>query len=213
MTFAEPKSDKKIQSSKTIDLPEPVLMSDISVEEAIADRRSVRSYSSKSLTLQHLSQMLWSAQGITNNEGLRAAPSAGALYPLELYVVAGNVENLEPGVYRYIPEGHKLTSTLTEDKRKELVSAASNQDWIADAPVIIVFSAVYERTTSKYGERGIRYVHMDTGFAGENLFLQAEALGLSSIVVGSFKDEAVKKVLSLDNNENPLILMPVGYAK
>ncbi|MDZ7766377.1 MAG: SagB/ThcOx family dehydrogenase [Melioribacteraceae bacterium] len=213
MKFSLTKNKDQTQTGETIQLPDPNISGSVSVENAISKRRSVRNFQNKSLTLQQISQLLWSAQGITSRDGLRAAPSAGALYPLEIYVVAGNVENLDPGVYRYIPKQNQLIKTSEGDKRSELVSAASNQEWIADAPVLFVFSVIYERTTGKYGQRGIRYVHMDTGFAGENLFLQAVALNLSSVVVGAFRDEQVKRVLLLDENENPMIIMPVGYKR
>lgn len=213
MVFSLTENNNKTQTGEIVQLPEPSKDGTGSVEKAISKRRSVRNFQNKSLTLQQISQLLWSAQGITSEDGLRAAPSAGALYPLEIYVVVGNVESLEPGVYRYLPQQNQLIRTVEGDKRVELVSAASNQEWIADAPALFVFSAIYERTTGKYGQRGIRYVHMDAGFAGENLFLQAVALNLSSVVVGAFRDEQVKRVLLLDENENPMIIMPVGYKR
>jgi SagB-type dehydrogenase family enzyme len=197
------------QQSSSVDLPSPKLSGDISVEEAISKRRSVRSYAERSLTLEQVSRLLWSAQGITDKRGFRAAPSAGALYPLELFVVAGGVRGLEPGVYRYHPEEHRLSLRKKGDVRREL--GAFGQGWVAEAPAVIVFAGVYERTTGKYGERGVRYVHMEVGYAGENLFLQAEALGLGTVVVGAFHDNQVKKVLSLDEKEEPLAIMPVGY--
>ncbi len=213
MTIANLKSEVEVQSSQTIDLPAHVKKGTVSVEEAIAARRSERSFKDKSLTLQHISQLLWSAQGITSSEGRRAAPSAGALYPLDLYLVAGNVDGLDPGVYKYIPRDHQLVRTQTGDKRSELTNAALRQQWVDDAPAIIIFSAVYERTTGKYGQRGVKYVHMEVGYAGQNLFLQAEALGLGTVVVGAFNDNEVRKVLSLNKNENPLTVMPVGFER
>lgn len=213
MTANEFNSDRKNQAEKIIVLPSPAFSGEVTVEEAIRRRRSVRDFEDKSITLNHVSQLLWAAQGITNKEGLRAAPSAGALYPLDVYVVVGNVIDLKPGVYRYIPHGHKLALQLIGDKRKELSAAALHQNWLKNAAVMFVFSAVYERTTKKYGKRGIRYVDMEVGYSGENFFLQCEALGLSTVVVGAFDDEKVKSVLSLSTNEKPLSIMPAGFKK
>lgn len=197
--------------SNVVRLPQPRYSSDVSVEKALLERRSVRSYKDEPLTLSEISQLLWAAQGITEKRmGFRTAPSAGALYPLEIYVVAGKVMNLSQGVYRYRPENHELIQTMTGDKRVELYNAALRQDCIKNAPVVIVISAVFERTTKKYGERGIRYVHMEAGHCAQNIYLQCVVLRLGTVTVGAFDDEAVKKILDLEKNETPLYLMPIG---
>jgi len=196
-----------------IKLPSPRHESNVSVEEALLKRRSIRDYSNKPLTLQEVSQLLWAGQGITDPRGLRTAPSAGATYPLETYLVVGAVEGLDRGVYRYNPEGHKLIKVIDGDLRTELVAAALGQDWVKDAAINIVFAAVYERTTRRYGDRGIKYVHMEAGHAAQNVYLQAVALKLGTVVVGAFYDEQVKKVLSLPKGEEPLYIMPVGRSK
>ncbi len=199
--------------SETIKLPEPKYDSDISIEEALLERRSVRSYKDSPLTLAEVSQLLWSAQGITSPGGLRTAPSAGALYPLEIYVVAGNVDNLQDGVYRYNPYKHELVRVVKGDKRIELCDAALGQTSVRNAAAVIVFSAVYERTTVKYGDRGVQYVHMETGHAAQNVFLQTVPLNLGTVVIGAFHDDAVKKVLKMSDREQPLYIMPVGRMK
>jgi SagB-type dehydrogenase family enzyme len=136
----------------------------------------VREYPDAAIELPEIGQLLWAAQGITHPQGYRTAPSAGACYPLELYLVAGAVQGLESGVYRYEPRGHRLVKAGSGDQRKDLARAALSQAWVQEAAAVVVFAAVYERTTQKYGKRGIRYVHMEVGHAAENLFLQADAL-------------------------------------
>lgn len=203
-------ADKSTSTGDMIKLPEPRYDSDTSIEEAVLLRRSVRQYKDEPLTLAELSQLLWAAQGITNPGGFRTAPSAGALYPLELYIAAGNVEGLSPGIYRYESDGHGLENIADGDVRDDLCSAALDQSAVKDAAAVIVFSAVFERTTGKYGERGIRYVHIEVGHAAQNVYLQAASLGLGTVVIGAFDDDEVKKAMNMDESEEPLYIMPVG---
>ena len=189
-------------------LPAPRREGPLSVEGALASRRSVRSYRAESLTLEELAQLLWAAQGITAEWGGRTAPSAGATYPLEVFAVVGRVEGVRPGVYQYRPEGHSLVRRRDGDLRAELARAALGQAWVREAPLVLVIAAQYERTTRRYGDRGIRYVHIEVGHVGQNIYLQAEALGLGTVAVGAFSDEEVKKVLGIE--EEPLMIMPVG---
>ena len=191
-------------------LPKPRYDSEISLEQSLLQRRSVRNYAEQALTLQEVSQLLWAAQGITDTEGLRTAPSAGALYPLEVYVVVGDVQSLSPGVYRYEPDGHQLVKTIDGDKRASLAGAALGQGCVKEGAVAFVFTGVYERTTGKYGDRGIRYVHIEVGHAAQNLCLQATAMGLGSVTVGAFSDEQVTRLLNLPEEEQPLYIIPVG---
>jgi len=191
-------------------LPEPQYDSEISIEEALLERRSIRQYTGEPLTLQEVSQLLWAGQGITDPRGLRTAPSAGALYPLEIYVVVGDVENLAEGVYRYEPVEHELVKILEGDKRTDLATAALGQSSVSDAAIDIVVTAVYERTTVKYGERGIRYVHIEVGHAAQNMCLQATAMDLGIVTVGAFDDQQVKEVLNLPEDEQPLYTIPAG---
>jgi SagB-type dehydrogenase family enzyme len=197
-------------ASERIKLPEPKYISVTSVEEALIKRRSVRVFKEGPVMLAELSQLIWAAQGMTDPRGLRTSPSAGALYPLELYVVAGNVNGLPPGLYKYIPSSHELLSLRHGDKRTDLCDTALGQSSIRRAALVLVLSGVYERTTAKYGERGIRYVHMEAGHAAQNVYLQAVPLGLGTVVIGAFRDDEVKKVLKLDDKERPLYIMPVG---
>ena len=191
-----------------VKLPEPRPSGEMSVEEALAARRSVRSYQDEALSLTELAQLLWAAQGITAHWGGRTAPSAGATYPLEVYAVVGEVTGLEAGVFHYRPDGHLLVRRTAGDLRGELASAALGQGWVREAPVSLVIAARYERTTGRYGERGVRYVHIEVGHAGQNIYLQAEALGLGTVIVGAFDDQDVKTLLGIE--EEPLAIMPVG---
>ena len=197
-------------SGQTIPLPPPRLQGALAVEEALAARRSVRDYAPGPLTLAEVGQLLWAAQGVTSPEGFRTAPSAGALYPLELYLVVGEVEGLAPGVYHYEPESHALTRIIAGDLRRVLEMAALGQDYVRTAAVDLVLTGVYQRTARRYGERAQRYVHMEAGHAGQNVYLQAEALGLGTVAIGAFNDEEVQRLLSLPAEEAPLYIMPVG---
>lgn len=191
-----------------IKLPVAQLTGNVSLEEVLSARRSVRDYKDSALSLQEVAQLLWAAQGITADWGGRTAPSAGATYPLEVYVVVGKVEGLKPGVYHYIPSSHSLRNVLEGDLREQLSSSALGQRCVAEAPVTVVVAAIFGRTTGRYGERGIRYVHMEVGHVGQNICLQAETLGLATVMVGAFRDEVVKSLLKL--KEEPLYLIPVG---
>ncbi|MFC1485366.1 SagB/ThcOx family dehydrogenase [bacterium] len=199
-----------MNKSEKIKLLTPNYTSDTSVEEALLKRRSIRNYKDETMTVEKLSQLLWSAQGVTNSKGFRTAPSAGALYPLELYVAIGDVEDISAGVYRYVPDTHELVNTLEGDKRIELYNAALRQPYVRYAQIVIIFTAVYERITRKYRGRGAQYVHMEVGHASQNVYLQAVSLGLGTVVIGAFDDEDVSDALGLKDNEAPLALMPVG---
>lgn len=194
----------------TVQLPEPRLKSEVSLEEALLSRRSVREYANLPLTLEDVSQLLWAAQGITAEWGGRTAPSAGALYPLEVYLAVGNVENLAAGVYKYKPERHELVKVRDDDVRGELAKAALDQSWVMEGAIDIVIAAVYERTTKKYGDRGVRYTHMEAGHAAQNIYLQATALDLGTVTIGAFYDDRVKDILGMPKNETPLYVIPVG---
>ena len=210
MYTSTPVSISASGKSTIITLPEPRQDSDVSLEQSLLKRRSIRDYTGEPLTLAEVSQLLWAAQGITGAHGFRTAPSAGALYPLEVYVVAGDVEGLEAGIYRYVPENHKLRLIVEGEYRDELSKAALSQSPVASGAVSIVFTAVYERTTVKYGERGIRYVHIELGHATQNLCLQAEAMELGAVTIGAFSDEKVAEVMNLSDDEKPLYIVPVG---
>jgi len=200
----------------SISLPRPSSDGKVSVEKAIKQRRTIRDFQERTLSLNHLAQLLWSAQRITDlTKGRRVAPSGGALYPLDIYILIGGngVEKMEAGVYHYLPKEHSISPILRGDRRKEIASASLSQMWMAKAPVIIIITAEYRRITGKYGERGVRYALIEVGHIGQNLFLQAEALGLGAGVVGAFNDSEVSKVAGLPAEHEPLLIMPVGYKK
>jgi len=199
------------QGTENIPLPSHGLHGRYSLEQLLERRRSVREFAAAGLSLADLGQLLWAAQGITDPAGLRTAPSAGALYPLELYVVAGRVDGLEAGIYHYKPGRHRLVRLHAGDARMALAGAALGQRWIGAAPAVVVFGADYARTERKYGARAERYVHIEAGHAAQNLFLQAEDLGLATVVVGAFHDHDVARLLDLPRGVAPLLLMPVGH--
>ncbi len=196
-----------MSDSRVLPLPAPRLTGSMSVEEAIAKRRSVRRYQPQELTLEQIAQLLWSAQGITGRKAqFRAAPSAGGLHPLEFYLCRHD------GIWHYEVEQHQLKQTFNEDVRKALGEASWKQTFIGTAPCVFAVSAQFRRSTTTYGERGrLRYVPMDLGHAAENLLLQAVALGLGAVVIAAFDDEKVGQILHLPANEEPLYLIPVGY--
>jgi SagB-type dehydrogenase family enzyme len=191
-------------------LPAPRTHSDVSLEESLHKRRSIREYSGESLTLEEVSQLLWAAQGMTAAWGGRTVPSAGALYPLEVLVIVGSVRDLPPGVYRYDPMGHEVIMIAEGDRRSQLAGAALGQGSVGDGAVDLVFTAVYRKTTRKYGDRGIQYVHMEAGHAAQNVCLQATAMGLGTVPIGAFNAEQVISLLSLPKDEAPLYIIPVG---
>jgi len=192
-------------------LPAPEIGAGMPVEQALQSRRSVREFDSKPLSLTEISQMVWAAQGTTSREDYRTAPSAGALYPLDVYLVAGEVTGLLAGIYLYDPRGHVLEGVLPDDRRRQLSDAALAQTWIGKAAAVIVLTAVFRRTTRKYGERGHRYVHLEAGHAAQNVYLQSTSLGLGTTTVGAFHDERVKAVLELPQEAQPLCLLPIGF--
>ena len=201
-------------------LPSPQTDGQVSVEKTMAERRSQRSFQDKELSAEQLSQILWAAYGITEPRtdraflrgGFRTAPSAGALYPFEIYAVVGKVKGIEQGVYRYTAQEHKIERTIDQDIRTELRAAALGQAMVEEAPLVIVYSAIFSRMTGKYGERGReRYVCIDLGHSAQNIYLQAGALRLGTCAIGAFVDGRVAQVLQLSEEEEPLYLMPVGY--
>jgi SagB-type dehydrogenase family enzyme len=201
-------------------LPAPAKKGKVTVEDALWQRQSVRKYGPGPLTLAELGQLCFAAYGVNRpipdappalGGGLKTAPSAGACYPLEVYVVAGNVTGLEPGVYSYRTATHELWLIERGDKRADLAAAALGQTYVRDAQVSLVWSAVFERNTKRYGDRGReRYVCMDVGHSGENVYLQAPALGLGTVAIGAFFDTDVKLAVGMTKPEEPLYIMPVG---
>ncbi len=190
-----------------ITLSKPNQSGSMSLEEAIAIRRSRRDFLPQALTLEQIGQLAWAAQGQDAHSGYRTAPSAGATYPLELFVVTSD------GLFQYLPAKHSLEKLADQDLRAALASAGWGQGFIEAAPLTLVFAAQFPRTTKRYGQRGIRYVYMEAGHAAQNVHLQAEALGLGSVAVGAFDDTSVSKVLSLPDYLEPIYLVVVGYCR
>jgi SagB-type dehydrogenase family enzyme len=203
-------------------LSSPHVKGIVSVEEALASRRSHRSFMKDTIPACDLSQVLWSAYGITKplpgyshaRRGLKTAPSAGGLYPLEVYAAIGNVSEIEPGVYKYFPEEHKIVRTIDKDIRIELCAAAWHQEMIKITPMCLVYTAIFNRNTRFYGERGrTRYVCMDLGHSAQNVYLQAETLHLGTCAIGAFDNTKVRLVMQLPEEEEPLYIMPIGKYK
>jgi SagB-type dehydrogenase family enzyme len=193
-----------------VDLPPPDTVGATPLEQLLARRRSVRSFADTTLDLAAVGQLLWAAQGVRDASGMRTSPSAGALYPLELYLVAGAVHGLPAGTYHYEPDSHRLVHLASGDRRAAVAAAALDQAWLAEAPALIVVAAVEERTRSKYRTRARRYVRIEVGHAAQNLALQAAALGLGTVVVGAFRDADVREVLGLADPAQPVLILPVG---
>jgi SagB-type dehydrogenase family enzyme len=192
-----------------IQLPEPERKGKLSFEETINQRRSVREYKDEPLTLSEVSQLLWSAQGL-NAKGSRVVPSAGALYPLEIYLVVKNVEGLPSGVYHYLPNSHSLEIYLHNDIIERLTEAALEQEMIREAAVNIIISGIFERTAVKYGERAVQYVYQESGHVSQNIYLECESLGLGTVSVGGFDQKAVDQLLGFPEGQMTLYIMPVG---
>lgn len=193
-----------------IQLPPPAIDGTISLEHALSQRRSIRSYSQVPLSLEEVSQLLWAAQGITSQQGFRTAPSAGATFPLDIFLVINNVEGLAKGIFKYNPHDNNLEMIHSNDVAPELSRAALGQTMITEAGIVMVFAAVFERTTSRYGERGERYVHNEVGHASQNVHLQAAVLNLGTVVIGAYRDEEAEAILNLDEQYRVLYMMPVG---
>lgn len=176
------------------------------LNDALVNRRSVRNFSGKKIEPEKVSAILWAAQGITaKDSGFRTAPSAGALYPLDVFLLD------EDGVYHYIPDGHKLMKMKNNDLRNELYKACLFQGPVSEAVINIIITAEYERTTVKYGQRGIRYADMEAGHACQNILLIAVAMELGAVPIGAFRDDDIKKILGLPADYIPLYVIPVGY--
>ncbi len=204
-----PPQYKNYTDTKTIKLPKPEYQG-IPLEEAIEKRRSVRNYSRKPITMFQLSQLLFSAQGTTGKiygTPLRTAPSAGALYPFEIYVIANNVESLDQGIYHYGVLNHTLELVQYGDFRKEITSAGLKQEMLGDSDAVFVLSAIFDRTRHKYGERGFRYVYIEAGHISQNIYLQAVSLGLGSVSVGAFLDDKANQLIGVDGQKEAVIYL------
>jgi SagB-type dehydrogenase family enzyme len=197
------------ESPQAIRLPEVRREGAMSLEAALWARRSVRELKPDALPLADAAQLLWAAQGKNRPDGHRTAPSAMAVYPLEVYLVAGSVEGLAPGVYRYRSATHDLVLAQAGDRRAELTAAPGRPPgWAASAPLLVVFAAAWDRASPRFGARTERYASMEVGHAAQNVYLQAAALGLGTTFMGNYNDSAMTRVLAAD--ERPMGVMPVG---
>jgi SagB-type dehydrogenase family enzyme len=210
---ARPPEFKEYPKSPKVKLPNPEFRG-ISVEEALRKRRSIREYSKKPLALSEISQLLWAAQGITGKiygTLLRTAPSAGALYPFEIYIFVNNVENLKSGLYHFSVRDHSIVLIKEGDFRDKLLRASLEQEMVKDAAAVFVLSAIFDRIRSKYGERGYRYVYMEAGHISQNIYLQATSMGLGTVVIGAFVDDKINNLIGIDGRKEAVIaIQPVG---
>lgn len=192
-----------------ITLPDPRTDSGVSLERTLLQRRCVRRFTSRALTPPEVSQLLWAAQGITHGNGFRTAPSAGALYPLEIYILLAS-EAFPAGVYHYLPLRHELRLLKLGEHRPALAGAARGQPWVEDNGGLLVIAAAAERTRRKYGGSAQRYVDIEVGHAAQNVALQAVALELGSALVGAFDEGRAARILGLPRGQRPLYLIAVG---
>jgi SagB-type dehydrogenase family enzyme len=184
----------------------------VPVELAISSRRSERRFTGKVMSAVELSHILYYACGITDRrDGFRAAPSAGATYPIEVYPIINNIEDFTTGVYRYAIVDHQLEIVHEGDFRRDIIRAAIGQSYLGEANAILVLSAVFFRTQRQYGERSDRYILLEAGHIAQNACLIATSMGLGSCVVGAFDDAAFNRLIGADGrNESVLYLIAVG---
>ena len=194
--------------TEVVTLPNPLKDGEMSLEAAFQRRRTVREFSEEPLAMEVVSQLLWSAQGITHDGHRRTAPSAGATYPLELYLVNGD------GIFQHVTSDHTLLLTIEGDHRRDLFEASLEQEFILEAPATLVFTAVFSRTEQRYGStRSPRYIHMEVGHAAQNVLLQAAALSLGAVPIGAFEDERVSQVMNLPADHVPLYMISIGHPR
>jgi SagB-type dehydrogenase family enzyme len=213
----KPETYKKYPSTKVIMLSKSFPTQTLSIVEALRRRRSTRSFLPKPLSLDDLSFLLWACTGVQREERgyeFRTAPSAGALYPVETYVVVNNVEGLAKGVYHYNIEAHALEELHSGDFTEETVHAALEQKACGEAPVVFVWASVFDRCKWKYAQRAYRYVYLDAGHIAENLALAATGSGLASCQMGAFFDDEVNHIIGVDGeDESAIYLSVVGYPR
>jgi SagB-type dehydrogenase family enzyme len=217
LIWPETEETKPREIISIVSLPKAEMNTSVSVEVAIQNRRSIRHYTGDPLALQDVSQLMWAAQGITDPQTkFRTVPSGGHTYPLEVYILAGKggVTGLNEGVYHYNPFNNTLEQILATDVRSELSQAANGQQWVKEAPVNIIITGNYQKMINKYKDEELstRFVDMEAGHAGQNIYLEVEARNLATVALGSFNDDLVHQVLNLPENEKTLYIYPVGHA-
>jgi SagB-type dehydrogenase family enzyme len=192
-----------------VSLPAPRKQGTVSVEAALATRRSVRAFSRQALTVAEVGQLLWAAQGISGPDGKRTAPSARHLYPLEVAVVVQNVDGLARGAYRYVPARHALELLAPAEDGESMLARATSQAAVRAAPAVFVVAAVYERMGA--GPRSSTWTDYEAGLASENLLLEAVALRLGAVVVGGMDAAAAREAVHFTARERVIVLIPVGH--
>ncbi len=197
----------------TVALPRPDLKGKMTLEQVLSQRRSVREYAPGALTLAEVSQLMWAAHGITGPNGKRTTPSARAVYPLEVWLAANDVKGLAPGVYRYVPQDHALATVAAGDHRAAVAAAARGQEAIASAPIVVAVTGDSVLAAEKFRGRAAAWLGMEAGFVIQDVYLEATALGLGTVMVGGFADAPVRAALGLPEGRVPLGLMPVGRKK
>lgn len=211
LLYSPPDNGNDMNAKDIITLPQPEKIGDVSVEETLQKRRSIREFAPETLTLDEISQMVWAAQGITDeSSGFRTAPSAGATFPIEIYLLIGDSPDISTGVYRYNYRDHVLEQLSEKDLRRDLYEVSLRQPSIINAPVVMVITGVLERTERRYGQRALRYVYMEAGHVAQNVYLQGTALGIGTVVIGAFQDDGVSGVMDFSEGEHPLYIMPLG---
>lgn len=205
--FDEKLSEKK-PLNETVKLPEPETKGGPPIWDCLRKRRSVRDYKTQTVSLKELSQILWGSYGVTAKEWgyyLKTAPSAGALYPIEIYVASFNVEGLKKGIYHFNPKDMTLIGVFEGDFSGEITSACLGQDFILDSAFTLVLTAIPSRTMGRYRERGVRYILMDLGCIIQNIYLSLTAMNMGGCIIGAFSDSAMNKIMNL-NPEKELVL-------
>ena len=198
------------KKKKVTNLPEPNLQSNFSLEQALKQRRSRRDFSDNPISLNQLSQVLWAAYGITKEPIYKTAPSAGAIYPMTIYVSTCKVKNMENGFYRYIPETHSLKLIDDNNYKKIIYKLGYRQNCLKNPAFTILMAANFNKIENRYGNKAKRYTFMEAGHISQNIYLQVESLGLGTVAVGAFNEASMNKNLPVKAEENIIYIMPIG---
>ena len=207
-----PRLYKEYSGHRKIALHPPVPNGSTSIDEALKRRKSIRQFSTKSLNEKQLSYLLWASTGVQRQEGeheFRTAPSAGALYPIETYLVVSSVEDIPQGVYHYSIGSHALEELNAGDFRRAITIAAMGQRMCMEATVVFIWTAIFQRSKWKYGQRAYRYVYLDAGHIAENLALSATSIGIGSCHIAAIFDDEVNEILGVDGSDESAIYMTV----
>ncbi len=193
-----------------ISLPEPTFMSNTSIENALLSRRSMRIFKPESLSIEEISQLAWAAQGVNDPRGFRTSPSAGAFYPINLYIVTQNVENLPKGIYKYKAEEHELIQIASEENASQFFNSITTQYSLKNPAAIFIFSAKVEQIIASYGSFGKKFLYMEAGHTTQNLYLQTTSLEIGTTMIGGVNEKEIRQALNMSSYEHPLCMMPVG---